>query len=106
MALSARQTIEMFHLVFLRALAAKGEDKSLFALKGGCNLRFFFQSVRYSEDIDIDASIVAKGTLKNKIDRLLVAPMLVGPLKSRSIEIVDVSAPKQTDTTQRWKVGL
>jgi len=57
MALSARQTIEMFHLVFLRALAAKGEDKSLFALKGGCNLRFFFQSVRYSEDIDIDASI-------------------------------------------------
>jgi predicted nucleotidyltransferase component of viral defense system len=106
MALSARQTIEMFHLVFLRALVAKGEDKSLFVLKGGCNLRFFFGSVRYSEDIDIDASIVATGTLKNKIERLLVAPMVVGSLKSRSIEIVDVSAPKQTDTTQRWKVGL
>lgn len=96
----------MFHLVFLRALAAKGEDKALFALKGGCNLRFFFGSVRYSEDIDIDVSVVAKGTLKNKIERLLRAPTVVGPLKTLSAEIVDISAPKQTDTTQRWKVGL
>jgi predicted nucleotidyltransferase component of viral defense system len=106
MALSARQSIEMFHLVFLRALSAKGEDKGLFALKGGCNLRFFFGSVRYSEDVDIDVSVVAKGTLKNKIERLLHAPTVVGPLKTYAIEIVDVSAPKQTDTTQRWKVGL
>ena len=106
MALTARQSIEVFHLVFLRALAAKGEDKALFALKGGSNLRFFFGSVRYSEDIDVDVSVVSKGTLKNKVDRLLVAPTIVGPLKAHSIEVVDVSAPKQTDTTQRWKVGL
>jgi predicted nucleotidyltransferase component of viral defense system len=96
----------MFHLVFLRALTAKGEDKALFALKGGCNLRFFFGSVRYSEDIDIDVAVVAKGTLKNKIERLLHAPMVAGPLKTHAIEIVDISAPKQTDTTQRWKVGI
>src|SRR6266481_2700969 len=96
MALSARQSIEMFHLVFLRALAAKGDDKGLFTLKGGCNLRLFFGSVRYSEDIDIDVSVIAKGTLKNKVDRLLHAPTVVGPLKTHSIEISDISAPKQT----------
>src|SRR5438105_4480277 len=96
----------MFHLVFLRALTARGEDKALFALKGGCNLRFFFGSVRYSEDIDIDVAVVAKGTLKNKIERLLYAPTVAGPLKTHAIEIVDISAPKQTDTTQRWKVGI
>ena len=28
-------------------------DKSLFALKGGCNLRFFLKSIRYSENIDL-----------------------------------------------------
>jgi predicted nucleotidyltransferase component of viral defense system len=104
--LSARQTVELFHLVFLRALAARGEDKSLYALKGGCNLRFFLGSIRYSEDVDIDASRVAKGTLKNKVDRLLKAPTVVSPLKAHGIEIVEVSAPKQTDTTQRWKIGL
>lgn len=49
MPLTARQAVEFFHLVFLRALVSRGEDKALFALKGGCNLRFFFGSVRYSE---------------------------------------------------------
>jgi predicted nucleotidyltransferase component of viral defense system len=32
---------------------SRAEDKTLYALKGGCNLRFFFDSVRYSEDIDL-----------------------------------------------------
>jgi hypothetical protein len=103
---SARQSVELFHLVFLRALVARGEDKGLFSLKGGCNLRFFFRSVRYSEDIDIDAAVVAKETLKRKVDRLLSSPVILGPLKSQGIEVVDTSAPKHTETTQRWKVGL
>jgi predicted nucleotidyltransferase component of viral defense system len=104
--LSARQSIEMFHLVFLRALVARGGDKDLFALKGGYNLRFFFASPRYSEDIDIDVSVVGKETLRNKVDRLLRSPTVVGPLGSLGIEIAQSSAPKQTDTTQRWKLGL
>jgi predicted nucleotidyltransferase component of viral defense system len=103
---SARETIERFHLVFLRALVAKGEDKGLFAVKGGCNLRFFFGSVRYSEDIDFDVGVVAKGTLKNRVDRLLASPLVVAPLRARDVDVVDVSTPKQTETTQRWKVGL
>jgi predicted nucleotidyltransferase component of viral defense system len=106
MALSARQVVEVFHLVFLRALVAKGEDKSLIALKGGCNLRFFFGSVRYSEDIDFDVGVIAKTTLKNKVERLLRSPLVATPLKSQGIEIDDISATKQTETTQRWKVGL
>jgi hypothetical protein len=106
MPLSGRQTVEFFHLVFLRALVAKGDDKGLIALKGGCNLRFYFGSVRYSEDIDFDVVVIARDTLKNKVDRLLRSPAVAAPLKVRGIEIVDASAPKQTDTTQRWKVGL
>ncbi len=106
MALSTRQAIEMFHLAFVRALVAKGDDKRLFALKGGSNLRFFFGSVRYSEDVDIDVAVVAKGTLKNKVDRILQSPHIVGPLRSQGIEVAEFSSPKQTDTTQRWKVGL
>jgi predicted nucleotidyltransferase component of viral defense system len=105
-ALTARQAVELFHLVFLRALVAKGEDKRLFALKGGCNLRFYFDSVRYSEDIDFDVTVIAKATLENKVGRLLRSPAVVAPLRAKGLDIVDVSAPKQTDTTQRWKAGL
>lgn len=96
----------MFHLVFLRALVAKGEDKSLIALKGGCNLRFYFGSIRYSEDIDFDVVVIRKDTLKKRVDGLLASPLVTAPLKGKGIEVVDVTTPKQTDTTQRWKAGL
>ena len=98
--------MEAFHLVFLRALAARAEDKSLVALKGGCNLRFYFGSIRYSEDIDFDVVTIAPGTLKNRVERLLAGPLVVSPLRSIGIEIAETSAPKQTATTQRWKLGL
>jgi hypothetical protein len=105
-ALSVRQSTELFHIVFLRALAAKGQDKGLVALKGDCNLRFFFGSVRYSEDMDLDVVVIAKDTLKNKVERLLRSPAVTAPLKTHGLTIVEISAPKQTETTQRWKVGL
>lgn len=41
MALTVRECTELFHIVFLRALVARSEDKGLIALKGGSNLRFF-----------------------------------------------------------------
>lgn len=104
--LSDRQAVELFHLVFLRALVAKGEDRTLFALKGGCNLRFYFGSVRYSEDMDLDVRVTSKGTLKGKVDKLLESPLVTSPLKSHGLDIFEVSAPKQTETTQRWKIGL
>lgn len=106
MNLTLSQSTELFHLVFLRALVAKGEDKGLIALKGGCNLRFFFGSVRYSEDIDLDVVVIAKDTLKNKVERLLKSPVVTAPLKMHGLTIAETSAPKQTETTQRWKVGL
>jgi hypothetical protein len=106
MPLSARQSVELFHLSLLRALGANVAVKSLIVLKGGANLRFFHGSPRYSEAIDFDVAVIAPGTLRNKLDRLLDAPALTAPLKAQGVEIVEKSAPKQTDTTQRWKVGL
>lgn len=100
-----RQVIEVFHLLFLRAFGAR-VDKALFALKGGCNLRFFLKSVRYSEDLDLDIEKMAVGTLRNNVDRLLEAQPLVQALRAQGIEIARVSRPKQTETTQRWKLGL
>jgi hypothetical protein len=103
---SARALTELFHLVFTRALFAGSSDQDLFAVKGGAALRFWFASPRYSEDIDFDVATLARGTLANKVDRLLRAPVVTAPLARHGVELVDISAPKQTETTQRWKVGL
>lgn len=103
--LSDRQNVELFHLQFVRLLCA-GPDKDRFAIKGGCNLRFFFESVRYSEDIDFDVARLPVHTLKEKVTRILGSPALALPLRARGIAVVEMSTPKQTETTQRWKVAL
>jgi predicted nucleotidyltransferase component of viral defense system len=100
-----RQTIEIFHLLFLRGFGAR-VDKDLFALKGGCNLRFFLKSIRYSEDMDLDIRTMSVGTLRNNVSRLLDAPSFAQALRTQGIEIAMTSLPKQTDTTQRWKLAL
>jgi predicted nucleotidyltransferase component of viral defense system len=102
---NAKQYIEIFHLTFLRHLESK-LDKTLFALKGGCNLRFFFKSIRYSEDMDFDIRVIAKHTLQNKINKVLASDALLQTLRSKGLEILTVSEPKQTETTQRWKISL
>lgn len=103
--MNTQSYIELFHLLFLRQLESK-LDKKLYALKGGCNLRFFFKSIRYSEDIDFDVSIISKETLENKVNKILSSVPFKKNLQNKGIYIVKVTPAKQTETTQRWKVLL
>lgn len=100
-----RQAIEVFHLLFLRALSAR-VDPALYVLKGGCNLRFFFKSIRYSEDIDLDVRTIAVPTLTKNVGAVLSAPAFARTLRSQRMTLRNVAAPKQTQTTQRWKVQI
>lgn len=100
-----RQAIEIFHLHFLRSFSAR-VDKSLFVLKGGCNLRFFHRSLRYSEDMDFDIRTMASGTLRSNVEAVLAATAFRQALRSQLLEIAEFTAPKQTQTTQRWKIQL
>jgi predicted nucleotidyltransferase component of viral defense system len=100
-----RQAIEVFHLLFLRSFGAR-VDKTLFALKGGCNLRFYHRSIRYSEDIDLDIRTLAPGTLRSNVDAILAADSFQQALRAQQLEVAAVTAPKQTSTTQRWKISL
>jgi len=100
-----RQTIEIFHLLFLRAFGAR-VDKALFSLKGGCNLRFFLKSIRYSEDMDLDIQTMSVGTLRINVSHVLEAQSFAQILRAQGIEIARASLPKQTETTQRWKLTL
>jgi predicted nucleotidyltransferase component of viral defense system len=103
--LSERQTIEVFHLIFVAHLGRR-VDKALFAIKGGCNLRFFCRSVRYSEDIDFDIRTMATTTLANNVDTILASPAFKQALGAKQIEVEHATSAKQTDTTQRWKVSI
>lgn len=100
-----RQAIEIFHLHFLRSFSTR-VDKSLFVLKGGCNLRFYHRSIRYSEDMDLDIRTMASSTLRSNVEAVLSAAAFRNSLRAQDLEVAEFSAPKQTQTTQRWKVSL
>ncbi len=102
------QKREIFHLLFLRALV-RSIPLSTFALKGGSNLRFFFGSIRYSEYMDIDVSGLAVHALREKVMKVLESPSLMDTLRTFGIEdlrLPDMTRAKQTETVQRFKIGL
>lgn len=103
--MSPKQAVELFHLFFCRQLD-QNLERNLYSIKGGCNLRFFYQSIRYSEDIDIDIQTVALKTLENKVDRILKGQPFLQNLLLQKIEVVDFTKPKQTETVQRWKIQI
>jgi predicted nucleotidyltransferase component of viral defense system len=100
-----RQFIELFHLLFLSQLVRK-LDKRFYALKGGSNLRFFFKSPRYSEDIDLDIQSISVSLLHKKVNQVLSSKPFRDILQVRNIDIEHITEHKQTETTQRWKLGL
>jgi hypothetical protein len=99
------EIIECFHLAFLTALTQRVDPASI-ALKGGANLRYFFDSVRYSEDIDFDVVVGSDWKLRDQVGAILTSPTLLLLLRSAQISIAQVNESKQPGTTQRWKLLL
>ncbi len=102
------QKRELFHLVFLQHLV-RAVPVSSFALKGGTNMRLFFGSIRYSEDMDLDVAHIPVHALLERVMAILRSSGLVSSLMSYGIERVvppNISRAKQTETVQRFKIHL
>lgn len=100
------QIREAFHLLFLQEFLRKFDPK-LVVLKGGVNLRFFFQSPRYSEDMDVDVKTASVESVRKNVLRTLEA--LLVPMKVYGVSQVlapAMKSAKQTETTQRFKIHL
>lgn len=102
------QLREVFHLEFLRWFGRKVKAE-YYTLKGGANLRFFFNSFRYSEDMDLDIYGIKVDILKDIVMQILQSQTFSENFKPFELERVvppDITKAKQTETTQRFKVHL
>jgi predicted nucleotidyltransferase component of viral defense system len=102
---SHAHTIELFHLAFLQVLQAR-LDQARYVLKGGANLRYFFDSMRYSEDLDLDVNDVEPWKLTEKVDEVLESGAMALILRGGDLVVAGYTKPKQTATTQRWKISI
>jgi predicted nucleotidyltransferase component of viral defense system len=94
----SRELLQAKLLVELMSQAVHNE----LVLKGGLAMRAVLGSTRYTTDIDLDAVTDApvgriQGIVRRSIDRVLKQQGL--------LEDPQVSEPKQTETTLRWKVN-
>ncbi len=102
------ETREAFHLCFLRMLV-RSVSLSSVVLKGGCNLRFFFGSIRYSEDMDLDVQNLEVHALRDTVISILESDALRSSLRTYGINQIvppNLEHAKQTETVQRFKTHL
>lgn len=105
---SDAQIREVFHFCFLERLL-RVSDPGLYVLKGGVNLRFFFSSPRYSEDMDLDVLAGSVATLKKNGYKILEDAAFKRGLRVFGIDGIEVNDPnkaKHTETTQRFRCSL
>ncbi len=106
MATKSFEIRELFHLALLRHLGVRLSGRA-YAVKGGICLRFFHRSPRLSEDMDLDViSHVRAETLRNAVDSVINGGAMLATLMTVGVAAITATKPKQTETTQRWKVML
>ena len=103
-AASAREAVHVFLLKRLEGLSEPGK----IVVKGGVNLRLFFGSVRYSEDIDLDGDPSASVAIKDVICSMFEDRATIQELRKLGIRGLDPGEGpnKDTETTYRHKFGV
>lgn len=97
--------VEFLHLAFLQVLPTR-LPVAEYVVKGGANLRLFFNSRRRSQDIDLDYVGSAFWRAEERVDAVLASRAFVDLLRVEGVELVDLAKTKQTDTTRRWKFAV
>jgi len=106
-AISAASAREAVHLILLKRLEGLSERRKII-VKGGVNLRLFFGSVRYSEDMDLDGDPTASVAIKDAICGVFEDRTTIEELRKLGIRGLDPGGGpnKDTETTYRHKFGV
>lgn len=103
-----REAREAFHTLLLQYLRTR-VDLAHWCVKGGVNLRLFFGSPRYSEDMDLDAHPRPRLALRDAIQeyfRDISIRRRLAALGIRDVVRTSDRPAKDTETTLRFKVRL
>lgn len=97
--------IEFLHLAFLQVLPTR-LPVAEYVVKGGANLRLFFDSRRRSQHIDLDYVGSAFWRAEERVDAVLVSRAFTDLLRVRGVALGALVKTKPTATTRRWKFAV
>ncbi|HWP02258.1 MAG TPA: nucleotidyl transferase AbiEii/AbiGii toxin family protein [Gemmatimonadaceae bacterium] len=98
---------EIVHLLILRELTGIRRGTGI-TVKGGVNLRLFFGSARYSEDMDLDGTEQASAAIRRWLKDMFENTAFMRRLRGFGIRELDPGEGpnKDTETTFRYKFGV
>jgi len=98
---------EIVHLLILQELAGIRRGTGV-TVKGGVNLRLFFGSVRYSQDMDLNGTEQASEAIRRWIKDMFENTAFARRLQRFGIRELDPGEGpnKDTETTFRYKFGV
>jgi hypothetical protein len=101
------QAREAVHVLLLRELN-QVVGGSATTLKGGVNLRLFWRSVRYSEDMDLDGDSEFSMAIRSRIRSAIEEGRLLRDLRLLGLRGIDPGEGpnKDTDTVFRYKFNV
>lgn len=98
---------ELVHLLILQRLVGLRDGGGV-TVKGGVNLRLFFGSVRYSEDMDLDGTREASAAIRSCLKGMFEDREFTEHLQRHGFRGLDPGEGpnKDTETTFRYKFGV
>jgi len=98
---------EAVHVLLLRELQRVGSGNAV-VLKGGVNLRLFFGSVRYSEDMDLDGRPEWSHAIRSTVAGIFDSRRFQASLRELGLRGLDPGegVNKDTETVFRYKFGI
>jgi len=97
--------VELLHLALLQVMPSH-LPVSDYAVKGGANLRLFYDSRRRSQDIDFDYLGSRFEAVEAGLDAALASRAFRDLLRVAGVTMSEPTKPKQTPTTRRWKFSV
>jgi len=98
---------ELVHLLILQRVVGLRDGGGV-TVKGGVNLRLFFSSVRYSEDMDLDGTGEASAAIRSCLKGVFEDRQFTERLQRHGVRGLDPGEGpnKDTETTFRYKFGV
>jgi hypothetical protein len=97
--------IEIVHLALLQVLPSHMPVGD-YVVKGGANLRLFYDSRRRSQDIDLDYIGSRPERIEDQVDGAVASAAFNSLMRLGGVTMSSPSKPKQTPTTHRWKFAV
>ena len=103
--MKAQEIAELFQLHALTAMT-EALGRGAFVVAGAANCRFYYNSPRYADDLEIEIAGIAAPDVLKRIDQVIRSPLLIRTLVVDGISVESWDQSVQSTARDTWTIAL